>query len=101
LKSLPAEKKSSEIKNAERFLDRLEKNPEKAKHDDPCLTVGDLLIALESAGIPTFYTLNSRESQHLCRALDQTLIVRPLDPTKPEVVCRRDDPEWPEFGAGR
>ena len=100
MKSLPDEKKSPEIKNAEHFLKGLERNPDKARNDDPCLTVGDLLIALESAGIPIFYTLNSKESQHLCRALDQTLIVRPTDPTKPEVLCRNDDREWPEFGAG-
>lgn len=98
LKSIPDAGKSSEIKNAERFLDRLVKNPDKARNDDPCLTVGDLMIALESAGIAIFYTLNSKESQHLCRALDQTLIVRPIDPTKAEVVCLTDDPNWPAFG---
>jgi hypothetical protein len=98
LKSIPDAGKSSEIKNAERFLDRLVNNPDKARNDDPCLTVGDLMIALESAGISIFYTLNSKESQHLCRALDQTLIVRSIDPTKAEVVCLKDDPNWPTFG---
>jgi hypothetical protein len=101
LKSIPDAKKSAEIKNAEHFLDRLMKNPDKVRNEDPCLTVGDLVIALESVGIPIFYTLNSKESQHLCRALDQTLIVRAIDPTKPEVVCRKDDPEWPVFGPDR
>jgi hypothetical protein len=60
--------------------------------------VGDLLIALESVGVPTFHTLNSTESQHLSRALGQTLIVCPIDPLKPEVVCDKDDAEWPSFG---
>lgn len=101
LMSIPDTKKSPEIKNAERFLDRLVKIPEKAKNDDPCLTVGDLVIALESVRISIFYTLNSIESQHLCRALDQTLIVRPIDPTKPEIICRKDDLNWPEFGGKR
>lgn len=101
LKSIPAAKKSAEIKSAERFLSQLQKKPGKAREDDPCLTVGDLLIALESAGVPIFYTLNSKESQHLCRALSQTLIIRPIDPTKQEVVCRSDEPEWPEFGSER
>jgi hypothetical protein len=32
---------------------------------DPCLTVGDLLIALESEKIPVFYTINAKESQYL------------------------------------
>jgi hypothetical protein len=98
LRSLAADKKSAELQNAERFLNGLSTNWDRAQREDPCLTVGDLLIALESAGIPFFYTLNSRESQHLCRALDQTLIVRPIDPTKDDVVCRKDDPEWPAFG---
>lgn len=101
LKSIPDNKKSLEIKNAERFLERLVSNPNKARNDDPCLTVGDLVIALESAGISIFYTLNSKESQHLCRALDQTLIVRPIDPTKAEVICLKNDPNWPAFGADR
>lgn len=98
LESIPDSNKSSELKNAELFLERLVKDPEKARNDDPCLTVGDVVIALESAGIPFFYTLNSKESQYLCRALDQTLIVRPIDPTKAEVVCLKDHPEWPAFG---
>jgi hypothetical protein len=101
LNSIPDTEKSSEIKNAERFLDRLVKVPDKARNDDPCLTIGDLVIALESVGISVFYTLNCNESQHLCRALDQTLIVRPIDPTKPEVICHKDDPNWPMFGAKR
>src|SRR5262249_59387988 len=101
LKSIPDAKKSSEIKNAERFLERLVKKPDKARNDDPCLTVGDLVIALESAGVSIFYTLNSKESQHLCRALDQTLIVRPIDPTNPEIICSKNDPNWPAFGADR
>lgn len=65
---------------------------------DPCLTVGDLLIALESIDEPSFLTINSRESQHLCRALNQTLIVRPIDPTRPDIICHKDNPEWPSFG---
>ncbi|MGH7222350.1 MAG: hypothetical protein ACRELF_03915 [Gemmataceae bacterium] len=101
LKSIPDAKKSTEIKNAERFLERLVESPNNASDDDPCLTVGDLVIALESVGIPIFYTLNSKESQHLCRALDQTLIVRPIDPTKAEVNCLKDEPNWPSFGAER
>ena len=100
LKSLPAEKKSAELHNAEKFLDRLLKNPGAVKQDDPCLTVGDLLIALESAGVSHFFTLNSVESQHLCRALGQSLIVRPIDPGKPEIVCPADALQWPEFGPG-
>ncbi|MHB1424674.1 MAG: hypothetical protein ACYC3I_16010 [Gemmataceae bacterium] len=101
LKSIPNDKKSAEIKNAERFLDELVKKPDKARNDDPCLTVGDLVIALDSVGISVFYTLNSNESQHLCRALGQTLIVRPIDPTKSEIIRLKDDPNWPSFGEKR
>jgi hypothetical protein len=60
--------------------------------------VGDLLIAIESAGISHFLALNSIESQHNCRALGQTMIVRPVDPTKADIVCLAEDKEWPEFG---
>jgi hypothetical protein len=98
LRSLPAEQKSAELRNTEQFLERLARQPGQARQEDPCVTVGDLLIALESVGVPNFFTLNGAESQHLCRALGQTLIVRPIDPLKPEIVCPRNDPQWPAFG---
>jgi hypothetical protein len=98
LRSLPAEKKSAELKNAETFLQRMENDLGKARAEDPCLKVGDLLIALESAGIEHFYTLNSAESQHLCRAQGQTLIVRPVNPLEEDVICASSAETWPEFG---
>jgi hypothetical protein len=98
LRRLPAEKKSAELKSAEAFLQRVERDPEKAPAEDPCLKVGDLLIALESVGTEHFYTLNSTESQHLCRAVGQTLIVRPVNPLEDDIVCRKDEATWPEFG---
>jgi hypothetical protein len=98
LRSLPAAEKSKELQAAEKFLEFLGRRLQQAGDEDPCLSVGDLLIALESVGIPAFYTLNSVESQHLCRALGQTLIVRPIDPLKPDVVCNRGDLEWPTLG---
>jgi hypothetical protein len=90
--------KSAELKKAEGFLELVLRNPDQALAEDPCLSVGDLLIALESLGTPTFFTLNSAESQHLCRALDQTLIVQPIDPTKEQIVCLSTDEKWPAFG---
>ena len=60
---------------------------------DPCLTVGDLMIALESVGIPTFYTLNGAESLFFCLALRQVLVVRPIDPAKEDIVWKFDDEE--------
>jgi hypothetical protein len=98
LRSLPAEMKSAELKRAEKFLEGLSTKLHHAQGEDPCLSVGDLLIALESVGVANFYTLNSAESQHLCRALGQTLIVCPVDPLKPEMVCDKDNAEWPCFG---
>jgi hypothetical protein len=79
-------------------LHRREKNPNKASEEDPCLKAGDLMIALESAGFEQFYTLNSMESQHLCRALGQTLIVCPIDPRQSEIVCDKGAEHWPVFG---
>lgn len=98
LRSLPAEHKSTELKHTEQFLERLAKQPSQARQDDPCLTVGDLLIALESEGVANFFTLNGVESQHLCRVLGQTLIVQPIDPLKAEIVCFKNDLQWPVFG---
>jgi hypothetical protein len=98
LRALPREQKSVELQNAEGFLKRMEHEPGDARAEDPCLTVGDLLIALESAGIEHLYTLNAMESQHLCRALGQTLVVRPVNPLEDDIVCDKDEAAWPEFG---
>jgi hypothetical protein len=98
LHSLQPGEKTRELQAAEKFLELLNRRLNQATGEDPCLTVGDLLIALESEGVPNFFTLNSRESQHLCRALGQTLIVRPIDPSTSDVVCDRDAADWPEFG---
>jgi hypothetical protein len=77
LQELTGDAKTSELANAERFLLRVLEEPSGAERLDPCLKVGDLLIALESVGVPHFYTLNRRESEHLCPVLGQVLIVRP------------------------
>jgi hypothetical protein len=98
LRALPEQEKTAELKNAQAFLEKLTTDLAGARKEDPCLKVGDLLIALESAGIPNFYTLNWAESQHLCRPLQQTLIVCPVSPLNPEVVCPKEQKEWPAFG---
>jgi hypothetical protein len=94
LQGLPEPDLTSELQTAKRVLEDLQigKFPE-----NPCTVAGDLLIALESAGIPVFYTLNSQESQYLCRPMQQTLIVLRPDPTKPEVVCESSEATWPKF----
>jgi hypothetical protein len=97
LQSLPVEEKSTELQQAEEFITHVLQDPRSAVALDPCYCVGDLIIALESAGIPIFYTLNGKESQHLCRALDQTLIVRPTNPQFEDVECPRADPHWQKF----
>jgi hypothetical protein len=96
IKSLDAEKKTPELLNAEKFIENFLERPDTARSSEPCLTLGDLLIALESAGITTFYTMNGRESQHLCKALGQDLVVRPRNPDHDDVVCPAGE-SWPEF----
>jgi hypothetical protein len=98
LHNIPMATKSAELRNAQAFLEKIGKKLDKVPQEDPCLTVGDLLIALESAGIPFFYTSNSTESQYLCRPLNQTLIVRPLSPLKEDIVCDSSSAGWPVFG---
>src|SRR5262249_39162259 len=70
LRSLRRDRKTQELVQVEAFLEQVLKDPDSALGADPCLKVGDLIIALESAGVPAFYTLNYRESRHLCRWLD-------------------------------
>ncbi len=89
--------KSGEIRNAEQFLDDTADGTRDVEQGDPCLTVGDLLIAIESVGVPNMYTMNGRESQHFCRALGQTMIVRKPNPDHDDVVCASEDSSWPHF----
>lgn len=98
LRSLAAGAATREITSTITFLARILHDPQAAPSEKPCTTVGDLLIALESIGISDFYTLNSRESQHLCRPLNQNLVVCPISPLRDEIVCRREEAEWPVFG---
>ncbi|MFO0979694.1 MAG: hypothetical protein U0996_25065 [Planctomycetaceae bacterium] len=87
--------KSREISNAEARLTKWLGDTVTAKEDNPCLTVGDLVISMESQGIPVFYTKNARESQFLCRAQDQSMIVlREDDET---VLDSRQNSSWPVF----
>ena len=97
LRQIPNDEKSDELRRGEEFLEAVLADPSTAKSMEPCLYVGDILIALESAGVPTFYTLNGKESQHLCRALGQNLIVRPKNPKHEDVFCLHAAPEWPGF----
>lgn len=86
LASLSDGDKTDELRAIESFLRDLLANALKPPASrDPCLTVGDLLIALESAGLAdTFYTLNYAESRHLAKCLGQSLVVGRVDPTKPD-----------------
>ena len=82
LRSLSPKDKSIELRQAEEFIKSVLADARCARELNPCSVVGDLLIALESAGIPVFYTMNRAESQYLCRALSQQLVVRPRNPDK-------------------
>lgn len=97
LQGLAEDKKTNELQRAEAFLTRVLANPEVTSTEDPCKRVGDVLIALESAHVQHFYTLNGKESQHLCKALGQCLVVRPTNPEKNDVVCPSSEESWPEF----
>lgn len=94
LNTMPPEDKTKELNSAQEFIELCLEDPDRATVKDPCLKVGDLIIALESLRIPAFYTLNVRESKHLCRWLKQDLIVRPKNPVHDDIVCLNLEPEW-------
>jgi hypothetical protein len=97
LRSLPSERLTPELEAAIGFLNRIVNGPELEKiHDeDACLEVGDLLIAIESASIEDFYTMNYRESQAFCDFFGQNLTIRPNNPTDDEVTHRQSSKPWP------
>ncbi len=95
LKSATSPTKTAEIQKAEATLDRWLLAGNLPDSDNPCLTVGDLVIALESDGIPAFYTQNARESQFFCNAQEQTMIVQREDGD--EVRFAADRAHWPAY----
>jgi hypothetical protein len=97
LRDIAKNKKSAEIIKIEGFLEAVLNSTRSVHSMDPCLTVGDLVIALESAKVEFFYTMNGKESQHLCRILNQSLIVRPKNPEHEDIVCLSSDHAWREF----
>jgi hypothetical protein len=97
LQELSDQRKSLELQRIQQFLERVLADPPAAPDLNPCLTVGDLLIALESVGVGTFYTMNSKESQHLCRALNQDLVVRSNDAEKDDRMHLNSDVSWPQY----
>jgi hypothetical protein len=97
LRRLSTDVKSDELKRAEAFIEKALDNATSICSWDPCLKLGDLVIALESVGIGSFYTMNGKESQYLCGPLNQTLIVRPKNPAHEDIVCLTSESEWPTF----
>lgn len=88
LMALDGSQLTPELRQSLDFANRFLADPQSVRNELFCKRYGDLIIALESAGVPEFYTKNYRESQHLARALDQRLIVLPHHPDDPER-------EWP------
>jgi len=90
LRHIDNSEKTVELRNAEEFIDKFKENPHTIQKFNPCSTVADLLIALESKCCPSFYTINKKESQHYCRVLNQNLIVRPTNPDKDDEFLPRE-----------
>lgn len=86
--------KTAELKSAQSFIRRYLDAPDGVENEDPCLKVGDLLIALESVGCSTIYTMNVRETQHLARFLNQSMVYRPPNSDRPEVECLAHMSDW-------
>jgi hypothetical protein len=101
LRALPVAEKTAELSKTEAFLVEYLDDLGRSAEGDPCLNVGDLLIALESTGVAAFYTLNHRESVHLCRSVGQTLVYRPVNPERGDVVCPLAEPDWRSLIAAR
>lgn len=94
LDSLSSTDANPEVKQWLGALRTCLENPRDCRDLDPCLKLGDLFIAMESASVPYMYTMNGKDSQYFCRALNQTLIVRPRNPDHDDIICRPEDPSW-------
>ena len=101
LVALPADRLTTELKNAREFLDRVVNGSalDQIHDEDACLNFGDLLIAIESASVKQFYTMNYRESQAFCEFFEQTLTVRPNNPAADEVTHTVESKPWPTLSS--
>ena len=97
LQALDTSRMTEELKRAKHFLESFIVRPEDARKADPCLKVGDLIIAMERANFPDFYTFNLRESLHLCRATNQNMVVRPKYHIHDDVYCGREQADWETY----
>lgn len=80
--------KTVELEKASEFLKEFIANPDNTPQMDPCISVGDLLIALESHKIPNFYTKDKKESPFFCNVLEQNLIIRPNNPEHSDKIVK-------------
>ena len=87
--------KTIELEKAEGFIARVLADSTGIEDQNPCLIAGDLLIALESIGCATMYTMNFKESQHLARVLKQSMVYRPSNSDRNEIEYLADAPAWP------
>jgi hypothetical protein len=94
LQSLPSEKRTQELKRAEKFIEQVLSDFSSAPTLNGCLKVGDLMIAMESVNVESFYSMNIKESLHICRALDQSFIYRPSHAEKDDTVFHKSNPNW-------
>jgi hypothetical protein len=97
LNSLPQERMTKELTSARDFLERIIEGDALLNiHDEEsCYKMGDLLLALESEGVPDFYTMNYKESQAFCDLLNQDLTIRPNNPDHEERTYLQPDKPWP------
>ena len=75
---------TEELNRSRAFIEEFLADPKNVESRNPCSTVGDLLIALESQAVKEFYTLNEKESKTLCPCFGQSLIVRPKNYVHPD-----------------
>lgn len=85
--TLPLNETTDELRASEAFIRQYLASPSEIEKRNACTIVGDLLIALESSAIPTFYTMNYKESRHLCQVLGQRMIFRHPNADHAEIDC--------------
>jgi hypothetical protein len=94
LDGLDADQRTEEINSSREFLRKIIEDTANATSLEPCMSVGDLLIALESDNFENFYTKNYKESIFFCDFFGQNLIYRPNNPSKRDVTCASSMKPW-------
>ena len=94
IRRLPEDRVTDQLQGFANAIDRACRNPEVLRDHRVCRSFGDAILAVQSLGYTSFFTMNVAESDILCRELRQLLVYLPQKAGQP-VEYRDFRPSYP------